>query len=69
MIAVLGGLAIWLLSLESNSWRRWGYLVGLISEPFWLYTALQYKQWGIVLLCIWYAGCYANGIRNNWKAL
>jgi len=64
-IFILGGLAIWLLSTKGK-WRRWGFVVGVVSEPFWLYSAVKSDQWGVVILCVIYTCAYLNGVRNHW---
>lgn len=66
-ILILSGAAIWLVG-RRNSWvRRWGYVVGLISQPFWLYAAYKAQQWGIFLLSIWYVWAWLSGIYEHWR--
>jgi hypothetical protein len=65
IILLLGGLTIWLLA--SKNLQGWGFLVGLISEPFWIWSAWKHEQWGIVMLAAWYAILYGIGIKNNWR--
>ena len=65
MIAILGGSAIWLVS-RKEKWGRWGYILGLASQPFWLYSAYSNKQWGIFTLSIWYTYSWSQGIYNFW---
>ncbi len=62
-IMILGGLSIWLIARKS----KWGYVLGLASEPFWIITAINNKQWGILVLCVWYAYAYGLGLKNHWK--
>jgi hypothetical protein len=66
MIALLGTATIWMLA-QNKPWSKWGFVIGLISEPFWLYSAVMSKQWGIILMCIVYTGCYIIGIKNHFK--
>ena len=33
-IVLFGGAAIWLLGRRED-WRRWGFVLGMISQPFW----------------------------------
>ena len=66
VIAVFGAVAVALLAQKNSKWRRWGYIVGLLSEPAWLYTSIHNRQWGIVLLCFWYGSFYLVGIYNHW---
>jgi len=67
-IAVLGATAIWLVGRREH-WRKYGYLVGLLSQPFWLYASYKAEQWGIFALSIWYGYCWIQGLKNNWRAV
>lgn len=60
---VLSGFAIWLIS-SKGPWKRWGYLVGLMGQPFWIYAAIQSEQWGILLLTFWYCYAWSRGVWN-----
>ena len=64
-IAVFGASAIYLVS-RKDRWKRWGYIFGLCSQPFWLYSSWKAQQWGIFALSFWYAFSWANGIYNYW---
>lgn len=64
-IAVFGGLAIWLVG-RLERWGRWGYVLGLLSQPAWLYTAISHEQWGIAVLSLWYAYSWGQGVYNHW---
>ncbi len=69
MILILGGLTVLLLALKNHKIRRWGYVAGLASEPFWLIWAWGNDGWAVILLIIWYSGCYSLGIWNNFRNL
>ena len=66
-LVILGAGAIFLLAQKRGRVRRWGYIVGLLSEPFWVYSSLTAHQWGVVALTAWWAGFYAIGAVNNWR--
>lgn len=66
-ILILGGAAIWLVGRRDRRVRRWGYVIGLISQPFWLYAAWKAQQWGILALSTWYLYAWADGIIENWR--
>lgn len=66
-ILLLGGLAIWLVGRKNIRVRRWGYVAGLISQPFWLYAAWQAAQWGILALSCWYVYAWTDGIIEHWR--
>ena len=64
-IIVFGCSAIWLVGrLEKQ--KRWGYVLGLMSQPAWFYTAIEHDQWGILALSLWYTYAWAQGIYNYW---
>ena len=67
MIVVLGGAAIALLSSANVHVRWWGFVCGLVSEPFWIYAALTADpaQWGVFLLALWWSYFYWRGARNS----
>ena len=64
-LVLFSGLAIWFLG-RREAWARWGWVFGLISEPFWLYTAIKTRQWGIVVMCMWWTYSWAQGLWNHW---
>ncbi len=59
-IAVFGISAIILVAKKN----KWGFVFGLLSQPFWLITAFLNEQWGVFLLSIVYVGSWAFGIYN-----
>lgn len=67
-IVILGGLAIYLLASKRARVRRWGYVSGLASEPFWIHASVTTEQWGVVLLAVWWGWFYFRGAVNNWHA-
>ena len=64
-IMIFGGIAIYLISLKRKC-RRWGYIFGLISQPFWIYTTFKNNQYGMFILSLWYTYSWINGIYNFW---
>lgn len=57
-IFIFGVIAIILVARKN----KWGFVFGLLSQPFWYITATQNHQWGIVLVSIVYTGGWAYGI-------
>lgn len=55
-VLLCSGTAVWLVA-RTDKWQRWGYILGLLSEPAWLYGAWKAQQWGVILLVAWY--CYS----------
>lgn len=63
-IACTGCAAIWLVGRKED-WRRWGFVIGLLGQPFWIMTALEHRQWGVLLLSCFYGYAWANGVWNH----
>lgn len=57
-IALFGLLAIFLVARKN----KWGFVLGLISVPFWFVTAIINGQWGIFLLNIAYTASWIYGV-------
>ncbi|MDO8655330.1 MAG: nicotinamide mononucleotide transporter [bacterium] len=57
-IATLGVAAIILVAKKN----RWGFVLGLLSQPFWFITSFINEQWGIFFLSIIYMGSWILGI-------
>lgn len=54
--------------------NKWGFVLGLLSQPFWIATAICHGQRGVLLLSIiytlnWIHGIYKwfgeDGVSNN----
>ena len=65
MIFIFGCSAIWLVA-RKEEWKRWGYIVGLIGQPFWFYVTIKTEQWGMVGLTVFYTYSWITGIWNYW---
>ena len=60
-IAVFSMAAIYLISTDGPL-HRWGFVVGLLGQPFWFAATWRARQWGMLLLTIFYTGAFAQGI-------
>lgn len=65
IILVLSASSIWLIN-RVEKWSRWGFIIGLAAQPFWLYTTAKNDQWGFFILSIFYAYSWSMGIYNKW---
>ena len=65
IIFLTGCVALGMLS-QNKPWMRWGYIIGLIGQPFWLYTTIVSQQYGITAMAFVYAFLYGLGIYNYW---
>jgi hypothetical protein len=66
MIAVCGICSIWLSNAPDADQRRWAPILGIIAQPFWMWTTWQAGQWGIFALSFVYAAGWARGIHTYW---
>ncbi len=57
-IMVFGITAIILVAKKN----KWGFVVGLISQPFWFISSYINKQWGIFVVSVVYALTWIYGI-------
>ena len=48
-----------------GSGNRWGFVIGLATQPFWFYTSFRHRQWGIFIASIFYAVGWAIGVYRN----
>jgi len=62
-ILLIGASSIWFIS-RKEKWSKWGYLIGMCGQPFWLYTSYVNQQWGIFALSVWYLYAWGQGIKN-----
>ncbi len=64
-LTLFSGLAIWLVG-RTDKWQRWGFWAGLASQPFWIYSAVETQQFGILILSLFYTYCWGKGVWNHW---
>jgi hypothetical protein len=65
-IMFTGVIAILLTQSESAERRRYACLFGLAGQPFWLWSAAEAGQWGVLLMCSLYTYAWAKGVRTHW---
>ena len=57
-IAIFGIAAIILVARKN----KWGFVFGLLSQPFFYITSYINKQWGLFTLSLIYTGSWIYGI-------
>ena len=57
-IAVLGLASIFLVAKKI----KWGFVLGLATQPFWFITSYLNGQWGVFVLSIGYTFVWCFGI-------
>lgn len=61
LIVVLGAIDIWLFAKEK---MKAAFILVILSQPLWLYSTIQNKQWGMLALTLWYLYCGISGLRR-----
>ncbi len=57
-ITILGVGAILLVDRRN----KWGFVLGLVSQPFWLVTSIIHDQWGVFLVTFAYIVGWGYGV-------
>ncbi len=57
IIAVVGIIALWCLTHKMLI----GSLIGLVGQPFWLWSTYKKRQWGMLFLSAVYVFIYGEG--------
>lgn len=70
VILTFGVTALFLSQLDSMTAKRAAPIIGLIAEPFWLYTSYNAGQWGVfclgfVYIFVWLFSFYKVWIRKG----
>lgn len=65
-IVVFSGSAILVVALK-RPWSKWGFVLGLLSGPFYLGTSIINRQWGLRLLTVWWTGSWALGAWRHFR--
>jgi hypothetical protein len=65
LIALLGLPAL-LLAVEGGPGVRWGVLLGLASQPFWVWATWRRRQWGMLALSLAYGLVWGRGVWMQW---
>ena len=57
-IFALGTSAIVLIAKKN----KWGFVAGLLAQPFWFITSYTHEQWGVFFVSFIYLGSWLLGI-------
>jgi nicotinamide riboside transporter PnuC len=64
-ILLFGCTAIWLVG-RHEPWRRWGYIFGLCSQPFWFIVLYRAKKYAVMGMSVLYSYSWAQGVWFYW---
>ncbi len=59
-VSIFGVTAIILVAKKN----KWGFIFGLLSQPFWFITSLINKQWGVLFVSIIYTCSWLYGVHE-----
>ncbi len=65
IILIAGVVTAWCVSHKDRIYKKWGFAVGVSSEPFWLYTTAATGNWGIFALTLFYLAMNIRGFINH----
>jgi hypothetical protein len=66
IIGIVGGSAIFLAMDHRQHVRKWGPVLGLITQPFWFWMTWSNELWGVFALCPLYTWGWWRGFKREW---
>lgn len=63
-VAVIGIAAAAMIA-TTGPLHRWGFVLGLAGQPLWFIATWRTRQWGFLILAIFYTGTWVQGIVNR----
>lgn len=64
LLFVLSLSAVWLIGCDGRRQRRAGFMVGMLSQPLWIWESWRAGQGGIFIMSIIYIFVWARGIKK-----
>lgn len=65
-IAFLSPAAVLLSHSEHARIARWGSVLGLAGQPFWIASTWAASQWGMFVVSIIFTLVWSNNFRAHW---
>lgn len=65
-IACTGVTAIFLTQTKSANLQRFACIFGIAGQPFWIWSAIEAEQWGILALTSLYSVAWIQGLWRHW---
>jgi hypothetical protein len=66
VIGICGVASVWLSQSPDVRRQKYACIYGMAAQPFWFYATWQAQQWGIFILCFFYAAAWMRGLWNHW---
>lgn len=67
-VLLTGLLGIYLIKDPGSKRReRWGFLVGVLGQPAWLWLTWSAGQWGLFALALFYLYAWGHGAWQRWS--
>ena len=64
-IVIFSCSGYWFVS-RPEPWRRWGFVLGLVGQPFWVWMALESGLWSVLAVSAWITYTHLQGIYFYW---
>ena len=68
LMAASGAVAMVLIARGSLTSRKWGWTIGAVFQPAWLYVTWCAGQWGMFALSCVYTWGFWSGAWSHWRA-
>lgn len=65
-IGLLGVSTAWLTNAKQLRYRKWAPPLGMLAQPFWIYTAVVHDQPAVALLACMYFAAWSKGFYQQW---
>jgi len=66
MIGVCGLATLFLVTAKDPGMRKLASPMGLLAQPFWIYTTYLHEQWGVLVLTMIYAVRWGQVFIREW---
>jgi hypothetical protein len=64
-IIIFSCSSVYLFSTKTRF--RYGFVAGLLGQPFWMYETFTKEQWGMLFVSLWFTVSHIRGIKNNFN--
>lgn len=61
---IMSMTTVYLLTRKDDI-KKYGYIVGLVSQPFWLFTTWYHHQPGLFIAAIFFTVRWSMGIKHH----